>query len=179
MDWWTAVLASARTAGTCRPASSPDRPCDSARRHTASTRPLRRAGARLRCLRPDRSRVPSDPDVTAHPRPPPRRVRAPRSPMSFAWVANYISKQLPRAERAVERGHHAVALERVLVAHEADDPVDIAAPRRQVVVIAHLRLKVNLPQPIEVVAKRISNLRRHPIDRTVTLHERQRLLRPA
>ena len=66
----------------------------------------------------------------------------------------------------------------MLVTHEADNPIDIATPRLQVVVITHVGLDVNLSDPIEVRAECIPNLRRHLLYRAVTLHERQRLLRP-
>src|ERR1041384_583905 len=99
--------------------------------------------------------------------------------MSFAWVANYIpSEQLLRPERAVECGQHAVLLERMFVTHEADDPVDIAAPHLNVIVVTHIWVEVNLSQPIQLGAERIANLRGHLLDCVVTLHERQRFLWP-
>ena len=63
-----------------------------------------------------------------------------------------------RPERAIERGHHTVALERVLVAQKSD-PFDIATSRRKVVVVTHLWLEVNLPRPIQLWAECIPNLR--------------------
>src|SRR4030095_10315777 len=63
------------------------------------------------------------------------------------------SEQLSRPERAVERSHHTVPLERGLVTHEADDPIDIATPRCKVVVITHLRLDEDETQPIELGAE--------------------------
>src|SRR4029450_8543695 len=83
------------------------------------------------------------------------------------------SEQLPRPERAVERSHHTIPLERVLVTHEADDPIDIATLRCKVVVITHLRLDEDETQPIELGAEAIGNLPPHLLYPPRAAHARQ------
>ena len=86
------------------------------------------------------------------------------------------SEEFLRAERAFERRHHAVTSERMFVAEKVNHPVDIASARFHGVVIVHLRLEVNLTEPLQIDAERVANLRWHALDCAVTRHERQRFL---
>jgi hypothetical protein len=61
------------------------------------------------------------------------------------------------SERAFERCRHPIASEGMLVAHESDDSLGIAAARFHDVVVAHFRLEVNLPESVEIGAERIAN----------------------
>ena len=88
------------------------------------------------------------------------------------------SEEFFGSECAFERCSHTIASEVMLVAQEADHSVDIAAARFHDVVIAHVRLEVNLAESIEIGAERLANRGWHPFDCPVALHEAECLLRP-
>src|SRR5262245_21770838 len=87
------------------------------------------------------------------------------------------SEQRPGSECALERGHHAVAREGVLVAEKAHDPIDIASLGVDTIVVAHVGLEIDLSKPNELRSKHIADLRRHLVDRAEALDERDGLLR--
>jgi hypothetical protein len=66
----------------------------------------------------------------------------------------------------------------MLVGQEADHSIDIAAARFHDIVIAHVRLEVNLPESIEIGAERIANRRWHLLDCAMAPHKPECLLRP-
>ena len=87
------------------------------------------------------------------------------------------SEQPPCSEGARERGHHAIARERMLFAQELDDSVDVAVGGGNDIVVADLGGEVDLAKPAQIGAEPLSNVRWHLVQPTMTAHECQRFLR--
>src|SRR5262249_5214946 len=90
-----------------------------------------------------------------------------------------IALRLPQralAERAVEGGSHTVFAELSLAAEEIDDGRDIGFAERDVVVVGHVRVRVD-PTDLFDVAQSVDDLGRHALDAAVLLNQLERLLR--
>src|SRR5437588_455833 len=83
----------------------------------------------------------------------------------------------PFAERSLERGRDALARKLPLAVQKVDDAGKIGLAELNVAHIRDLRLEENSADGVYVAAQGAPDFVGHPLDRTVILHELQRLLR--